>query len=66
MAIVIAFTWYETKGLSLEQIDQVFNGVPRKQILNAVLEGEEISPVKTGELQDKKGQEQVTVEATRA
>jgi hypothetical protein len=32
MATVIGFTYLETKGLTLEQIDQRFNGVPRDQL----------------------------------
>jgi hypothetical protein len=32
MALVIGFTYLETKGLTLEQIDQRFNGVPRDQL----------------------------------
>ena len=32
MAVVIWFTYLETSGLTLEQIDQRFNGVPRDQL----------------------------------
>ena len=36
MAVVIWFTWLETKGLTLEQIDQRFQGVPRDQLVDIV------------------------------
>lgn len=50
VAIVIAFTYLETKGLTLEQIDQRFAGVPRDQIdsIVEVYNGEK--PVSDNEL----------------
>ncbi|KAF1974753.1 MFS general substrate transporter [Bimuria novae-zelandiae CBS 107.79] len=36
MAVVIAFTNLETKGLTPEQIDQRFEGVPRDQLIDVV------------------------------
>jgi hypothetical protein len=36
MALVVGFTFIETKGLTLEQIDQVFNGTPRSEILDVI------------------------------
>lgn len=32
MAIVIGFTYVETKGLTLEQIEKRFEGVPRNEL----------------------------------
>lgn len=36
-AIVIWFTYMETQGLTLEQIDQRFEGVPRSQLGNVIV-----------------------------
>ena len=65
MTVVIGFTWLETKGLTLEQIDQLFHGVPRKQLLSMgpALHGEK--PTDTMEMDDTVHPDPVTVEETK-
>lgn len=53
VAIVIFFTYLETKGLTLEQIDKRFQGVPRDQIDNVVEEYNGNKPVSDTELDSK-------------
>jgi hypothetical protein len=50
MAVVIYFTFIETKGLTLEQIEKRFEGVRRSDIADVVeeLNGEE--PLKDAEI----------------
>lgn len=50
MALAIAFTYLETKGLTLEQIDQRFQGVPRDQIDNIIEVYHGEKPVSDNEL----------------
>lgn len=53
IALVIWFTYLETKGLTLEQIDQRFNGVPRDQIVEVVEAFDGGKPISETELHDK-------------
>jgi hypothetical protein len=53
VAVVIFFTYLETKGLTLEQIDQRFNGVPRDQIVEVVEAFDGGKPISETELHDK-------------
>lgn len=50
MAVVIWFTYLETKGLTLEQIDQRFNGVPRDQLVDVVDQYDGGKPIDDSEL----------------
>jgi hypothetical protein len=36
MALVIWFTFIETKDLTLEQVEKRFNGVPRDEIMDVI------------------------------
>jgi hypothetical protein len=50
MAIVIWFTYLETKGLTLEQIDQRFEGVPRDQLVDVIQAYDGGKPISDKEL----------------
>uniref|UniRef100_A0A8H7N8S4 Major facilitator superfamily (MFS) profile domain-containing protein n=1 Tax=Bionectria ochroleuca TaxID=29856 RepID=A0A8H7N8S4_BIOOC len=57
VAIVIAFTYIETKGLTLEQIAQRFEGVPRGEVLDVIEAydgGKPITELETCEKEDRK------------
>lgn len=50
VAIVIFFTYMETRGLTLEQIDQRFKGVPRDQLVDITQVYYGVKPITEGEL----------------
>ncbi|KAH9909950.1 general substrate transporter [Xylariomycetidae sp. FL2044] len=54
MATVIFFTYVETKGLTLEQIDQRFKGVPRDQVGDVIEAYDGGKPISDAELSGKK------------
>ncbi|CAH0028748.1 unnamed protein product [Clonostachys rhizophaga] len=57
VAIVIAFTYIETKGLTLEQIAQRFEGIPRGEVLDVIEAydgGKPITELETCEKEDRK------------
>ncbi|KAK0103708.1 hypothetical protein ONS95_005715 [Cadophora gregata] len=49
-ATVIAFTYLETKGLSLEQIDKRFEGIPRDQLDDIIETYNGMKPISEAEL----------------
>ncbi|KAG4435625.1 hypothetical protein IFR05_008900 [Cadophora sp. M221] len=49
-ATVIGFTYLETKGLSLEQIDKRFEGVPRDQLEDIIETYNGVKPISEAEL----------------
>ncbi|RSL59541.1 hypothetical protein CEP54_007250 [Fusarium duplospermum] len=51
VAIVIFFTYMETRGLTLEQIDQRFKGVPRDQLGDITQVYYGMKPITEGELE---------------
>lgn len=50
MALVIAFTFIETNGLTLKQIDKLFNGVPRSEITDVIEAYNGNKPIVGGEV----------------
>ncbi|KAK7418775.1 hypothetical protein QQX98_003793 [Neonectria punicea] len=60
VAIVIFFTYLETKGLTLEQIDQRFNGVPRDQLVDIIDAYDGGKPISEAELSNRFGGQEVT------
>jgi hypothetical protein len=52
MAVVIWFTYLETSGLTLEQIDQRFNGVPRDQLNDLIDTYDGGKPINESELRN--------------
>lgn len=50
VAIVIFFTYMETRGLTLEQIDQRFKGVPRDQLVDITQVYYGVKPITEAEL----------------
>ncbi|KAH8897183.1 general substrate transporter [Thozetella sp. PMI_491] len=53
VATVIAFTYIETKGLSLEQIAQRFQGVPRDQLVDVIEAYDGGNPITGKEVSEK-------------
>jgi hypothetical protein len=51
VAVVIFFTYMETRGLTLEQIDQRFKGVPRDQLVDITQVYYGVKPITEGELE---------------
>lgn len=52
VAAIIYFTYLETSGLTLEQIDQRFNGVPRDQLVDITEIFDGMKPISEGEIND--------------
>ncbi|KAJ3543226.1 hypothetical protein NM208_g3686 [Fusarium decemcellulare] len=50
VATVVFFTYLETSGLTLEQIDQRFNGVPRNQLVDITEVYNGTKPISDGEI----------------
>jgi hypothetical protein len=60
VATVIFFTYLETKGLTLEQIDQRFNGVPRDELVDITEVFNGTKPISDGEIDNKLGDKKVS------
>ncbi|KAH7000945.1 general substrate transporter [Ilyonectria destructans] len=65
VAVVIFFTYLETSGLTLEQIDQRFNGVPRDQLVDIMEVYDGSKPISEGELGNKFNGQEVTQEVNQ-
>ncbi|KAH7157379.1 general substrate transporter [Dactylonectria estremocensis] len=66
VALVIFFTYMETSGLTLEQIDQRFNGVPRDELVDIVDAFDGGKPISEGELNGIDGKEVEVVQSAVA
>ncbi|KAI1262649.1 general substrate transporter [Xylariaceae sp. FL1019] len=63
VAVLIYFTFIETKGLTLEQVEQRFSGVPRSEIAPVIEAYDGEKPISESDLSPGQDLEQVAVKA---